>query len=381
MKICWFGFLGKNHSWSIVAQNISRELIKLGHHVDLFSTNGDQYFPNDLRPYLKGCLQEGVPVTPENYMEQVGSKLDATYDMQLSYTALRNFGQFFIRGDKNRFGIWNYETTVLPKAFAKYYQYVDKVVPSSNFSKKIFTDNGMPEDKQVVIPHGIHLDRFQNLGKYPLKTKKKYKVLCNIAQAHLRKNIPGLLKTWGKAFTKQDDVCLVLKISRKSPNPTFDIPVNEIIGNFQKTYKNHAEIEIIDTFITDIEALYNACDVLITMSHAECFWMPGLEAFAANKVVLAPRYGGQLDYMTDENSILIDGKMIRADQKMQYWEPSPYAAVFDPDTDQAALKLKEVIANYGDYLKAFSPKMQEILPNYSWTKVAQQFVDLCGRNQ
>jgi glycosyltransferase involved in cell wall biosynthesis len=377
MKICWFGFLGKNHSWSIVSQNISRELIKQGHQVDLFSTNGMDHFPEDLKPYVKGYLTDGQTVTDQNYASVIGSKLDATYDMQLSYTALRNFCNYFTRGEKNRFGIWNYETTILPKAFAKHCLCVDKVIPSSNFSKKIFTDNGMAEDKQVMIPHGIHLDRFQNLGKYPLKTQKKYKVLCNIAQPHLRKNIPGLLNTWGKAFTKSDDVCLVLKIAKRSPNPQFDVDVNDLLSNFNSRYKNHAEVEIVSTFITDIETLYNACDVVWTMTHAECFWMPGLEGFAANKVVISPRYGGQLDFMNDENSVLIDGKIIRADNRMQYWEPSPYAAVFDPSIDQAVVKLKDVIANYDDYLKKFSPKMQEILPNYSWTKVAERFVSLC----
>jgi glycosyltransferase involved in cell wall biosynthesis len=377
MKVCWFGFLAKNHSWSIVAQNISRQLIKAGHQVDLFSTNGLQHFPPDLKPYLKGYLDEGTAVTPANFSELIAGKLLPVYDMQMSYTALRNFPHYFTRGNKNRFGIWNYETTVLPTAFAKYGDAVDLVLPSSNFSKKIFTDNGMAADKQVVVPHGIHLDRFQNLGKHPLRTKKKYKVLCNIAQPHLRKNIPGLLKTWGKAFTSADDVCLVLKISRKSPNPMFDVNFNDIYKDFQKKFKKHAEIEIIDTFIPDIEPLYNACDVLITMSHAECFWMPGLEAFAANKVVIAPRYGGQLDYMNDENSILIDGKNIRADLRMQYWEPSIYASVFDPDTDQAAAKLKDVIRNYDDYLQKFSPKMQELLPNYTWDKVADRIVSLC----
>lgn len=376
MKICWFGFLAKNHSWSIVAQNISRELIKLGHDVDLFSTNGTQYFPADLKPYLKGFMEEGTEVSAERYQFIIGTKLKDTYDMQLSYTALRNFCSYFVRGETNRFGIWNYETTILPKAFAKYVKCVDKIVPSSQFSKKIFVDNGMPESHQVVIPHGIHLDRFKNLGKYPLHTKKKLKFLCNIAQPHLRKNIPGLLKAWGKAFTKADDVCLVLKISKKGPNPMFDIPFNEVFNKFKSEFKNHADIEIIDTFIPDIETLYNACDVLFTMTHAECFWMPGLEAFAANKVVIGPRYGGQLDYMNDDNSVLIDGKLIRADNRMQYWEPSPYAAVFNPDVNQAAEKLRDVANNYDDYLKKFSPKMQEILPNYSWTKVAEQFIGL-----
>jgi glycosyltransferase involved in cell wall biosynthesis len=380
MKICWFGFLAKNHSWSIVGQNISRQLIKMGHQVDMFSTNGTLHFPSDLKPYLKGFIEENAIVTPENYGAVVANKLNSQYDMQLSYTALKNFCNYFIRGDKNRFGIWNYETTVLPKAFSKYAKYVDKVLPSSEFSKKIFTDNGMSPDCQVVVPHGIHLDRFANLGKYPLKTNKKYKILCNIAQPHLRKNIPGLLKAYGKAFTKADDVCLVLKISKKSANTAhaaFDVNFSAAYKDWNAQFKNHAEVEVIDHFIDNIEELYNACDVVITMAHTECFWMPGLEGFAANKIVVAPRYGGQLDYMNDDNSILIDGKIIRADNRMQYWEPSPYAAVFDPDVDQCAAKLKDIISNYDDYHKKFSPRMQELVVNYTWDKVAERIVNLC----
>ena len=381
MKICWFGFPSLINSlercWSIVAQNLSREFIKLGHHVDLFSTNGTEHFPEDLRPYLKGALDESQQLTAKDYPEIIGSKLDRQYDMQVSYTALRNFCNYFVRGDKNRFGIWNYETTILPTAFAKYCKCVDKVLPSSQFSKKIFLDNGMPEEKQVVVPHGIYLERYENLGKYPLKTTKKYKILANIAQPHLRKNIPGLLRAYGKAFTNTDSVCLVLKVALKSPTPGFDVPFKEIFNRWKQEYPKHAEVEIVDKFLTDIEPLYNACDVVFTMSHAECFWMPGLEGFAANKIVVAPRYGGQLDYMNDDNSLLIDGKKIRADNRMQYWEPSPYAEAFDPNVEQAASKLKDLIRNYDDYLKKFSPNMKELVQKYSWEKAAKQIIGLC----
>lgn len=349
----------------------------MGHKVDLFSTNGTDHFPEDLKPNLKGVIVETEPVTVEQFYDRVASKLDATYDMQMSYTALRNFCNYFVRGEKNRFGIWNYETTKLPTAFAKYYKCVDKVLPSSQFSKKVFTDNGMPDERQVVVPHGIYLDRFRNLGKYPLKTTKKYKILANIAQPHLRKNIPGLLRAFGKAFTKNDNVCLVLKVARRSPQPGFDVPFDDIFARWRKEYPNHAEVEIIDKFIVDIETLYNSCDIVYTMTHAECFWMPGLEGFAANKIVVAPRYGGQLDYMNDDNSILIDGKTIRADMKMQYWEPSPYAEVFDPDQNQAAEKLKDVVNNYDDYLKKFSPGMQEMAHKFSWDSAAKQIIGLC----
>jgi len=377
MKICWFGFLAKNFSWSIVAQNLSREFIKMGHTVDLFSTNGRTHFPDDLQPFLKGSIEEGDPFTPE-LINYINSSLDRSYDMQLSYTALKNFAHYFVRGDKNRFGIWNYETTVLPKAFAKAYKSVDKVLPSSEFSKKIFVDNGIPENHQVVVPHGINLEKFSTVGKYPLKTKKRYKILVNIAQPHLRKNIPNVLKAYGKAFTNKDDVCLVLKVSRKSPQDTTDsVPFNDIYRDFCQDFRKHGDVEIIDHFIPDIEALYNSCDIVFSMSYAECFWMPGLEGFGANKIVIAPRYGGQLDFMNDENSVLIDGKEIRADARMQYWEPSPYAKVFAADVDKAAQALKDVVGNYNDYHSKFSPNMQELIINYTWEKAARKILSLC----
>lgn len=371
MKVCWFGFLGKNHSWSIVAQNISRKLIEMGHEVDLYSTNGVEHFPEDLKPFLKGFNNEG------EMKQNIMAPLKDQYDLQLSYTAFKNFPIYFIRGNKNRFGIWNYETDILPKAFAKYTKSVDKVLPSSQFSKDIFIKNGVPADKQVVVPHGIHVERFQNLGKFPLKTKKKLKVLANIAQPHLRKNIPGLLEAYGKAFTKKDDVCLVLKVSRKPPKHAFDVDFNKLFSDFKNKYKDHAEIEIIDMFIVDIETLYNACDVVYTMTHSECFWMPGLEGFAANKIVIAPRYGGQLDFMNDDNSLLVDGKECRAPMQAQYWEPSPYAKMFNPDTNLGADALRKVYSDYDNLLAKFSPNMKSLMPNYSWASVAERIIDLC----
>jgi glycosyltransferase involved in cell wall biosynthesis len=375
MKICWFGFLSKNFSWSIVAQNLSRELIKMGHEIDLFSTNGLDHFPDDLKPHLKGSFEEYAEINQSNFNEIITSKLNATYDMQLSYTSLKNFPLYFIRGDKNRFGIWNYETTILPKSFAKCYKSVDKVLPSSEFSKKIFSDNGIPADNQVVVPHGIFTERFRTLGKFPLKTTKKYKILVNIAQPHVRKNIPNILKAYGKAFTKKDDVCLVLKVSRKSPQEkTASIPFNTIYSDFRREYKNCAEIEIIDYFIQDIETLYNACDVVFSLSNCECFHMPSLEGVGANKIVISPRYGGQLDFLNDDNSVLIDGKIVRAPDSVQYWEPSPYASMFEPDVNKAAQALKDVINNYDDYYKKFSPKMIEIANEYTWENAAKKIV-------
>lgn len=356
LKISWQGFLGTNHSWSIVGQNICRSLKKYGHEVHMFSTNGLEYFPEDLRENLK--------------------VLDNDYDMQLTYTAMKNFSHYLSHGDKNRFAIWNYETTVLPHGFAKNYKFTDKMLPSSNFSKKIFADAGVPNDAMVVVPHGVNTEKFRDIAPYQLKTKKSFKILANIAQPHIRKNIPGLLEAYGKAFTKKDDVCLILKVVNKKPTETFDVSFTEIFTTFKQKYKDHADVEILSNFIVDIESLYKACDAVVTMTHAECFWMPGLEGMAAGNLIIAPRYGGQLDYLNDDNSLLIEGSVVKADRRMQYWTQSSYAAVFNPDVDHAVEVLRHAKNNYSSLMEKFKPNIKNVVENHTWDCVANRILEL-----
>jgi glycosyltransferase involved in cell wall biosynthesis len=390
MKVCLNQFLGTNHSWSIVGQNIARGLLQLGHDVHLKSTNGYEHFPKDLEVYVR-----------EN--------LDKDYDMQISYTALKNFPYHLSHGKKNRFGIWNYETTILPTGFAKFHKFADKVCPSSAFAGKVFTDNAIPKDKVVVIPHGINVDEYKNPDIYNLNTDKKVKILANIAQPHIRKNIAGMLEAYGRAFTKDDDVCLVCKVSVKTipkkekpkfvknrraanilnkkakqskKNPqekiqAFNVDFWKLFNNFKNKYPKHAEVEIITDFLPSMTSLYNAVDSVFTTTHAECFWLPGLEGMATDNIIVAPNWGGQLEYMNDDNSILIGGKEIRAPKEMQYWTSSPYAAMFEPDLDEAAEKLQMVYKNKDQLIEKFRPGMKEQLDKLTWVNVAKSFTDLC----
>lgn len=373
MKVCWHGFAGRNHSWSIVAQNICRQLIKSGHNVDIFSTNGDKHFPNDLRSSLVGFANDSGNI--------YGSFPDGSYDMQLSYTAMRNFPNFFTKGNKNRFGIWCYEffgRNSLPTGFAKNHRYVDQILAPSNFAKQIFLDSKVPEDKVKVIPHGFDLEKFKNnKNKYPIKTNKKYKILLNVAQPHTRKNLEGTLEAYGRAFTKKDDVCLVLKVVDKKPEAPFEVHFTEVFNSFKKKFKDHGEIIVIKEFIDNIEELYNSCDILFSMTRAECFNFPALEAFAAGKVVIVPNWGGHLDFLNEKNSFLISGKQVAAPPAALYWESKPGTLYFEPNLDEAAEKLIYCIKNYEETRNIFLKNSEDVLCNFTWEKVTQDIVGLC----
>lgn len=361
MKIKIQQFLFQNHSWSIVGWNLADAFIKKGYEVHLVPTDTN-----------KKCHM------PEHLKKHIVHFPRDEYDMQISYTAMINFAQYLSKGDKNRFGIWNYETTILPKGFAKHHNYTDLMMPSSEFAKKIFVDNGVPENKVVAIPHGVNAEKIRSATPFKLQTKKKYRILANIAQPHIRKNIPGLFESYGKAFTKKDDVCLVIKINKQKTaedvNQQFKVDFDVHYKHFLKKYKSHGDVEIVTKFVDNIGEIYNACNIVYSVTNSECFWLPGLEAMAAGCLTIAPNWGGQLEYMNNDNSMLIGGVEARADRKMQYWTQSPYAITFKPDLNEAANVLKEAVGNYDELMKKKLPNMEATVNKLSWDYIADKIL-------
>jgi hypothetical protein len=97
---------------------------------------------------------------------------------------------------------------------------------------------------------------------------------------------------------------------------------------------------------------------------------------AAKNLIIAPRYGGQLDYMNNNNSLLIEGKEIKADRRMQYWTQSDHAAVFSPSVDNAVDMLRYARDNYGSLMEKFKLGMEETVKNHTWDIVADRMLGL-----
>ncbi len=186
MKILIRQFLGKNHSWSVFGWGIANALIQQGHDVDIFSTDGIKHLPNNLKANLIGY-------TDENKNTIVSGKWpDEEYDAQISYTAMKNWPHYLSNGKKNRIGVWCYEwagKNSLPTGFAKHYRSCDVICPPSNFAKEVFVSSGVPKDMIRVVPHGIDEQLYKQTSIIQLPTNKRFKILANIAQMHLRKNI------------------------------------------------------------------------------------------------------------------------------------------------------------------------------------------------
>lgn len=373
MKILIKQFLGANHSWAVTGRGIAQGLINLGHDVQLFSTDGIKNLPASLKSNLIGYVEE-------NQSKVVGRLPDNNYDCQISYTAMRNFANYLSNGNKNRFGIWTYEwggKNVLPNGFAKSYIYSDYILAPSNFSKQIFLDSGVPDNHIKVIPHGINSIDYNKTNTISFSTNKKFKILSVLTQNHIRKNIPGMLNAYGKAFSNKDDVCLIIKGKGKAVNQSFEVSLDECLAKFKKTYPNHAEIKLYPEFIEDMSILYRSVDCLFALSNCEGFFFPALEALASGKLVIAPNWGGQLDFLNESNSLLINGKETRANPRSMYWEQNNNAIWFEPNIDDAVNKLQLAYKDY-EYLNQKNELQKAYIHNeYDWTNITNKIINLC----
>jgi glycosyltransferase involved in cell wall biosynthesis len=371
MKIAIRQFLSKNHSWSIVGQSIARELIKQNHQVELFSTDGKNV-PKDLQNNLVGYSELNSPNTygkePENA------------DIAIAYTAMHNF-QKYLKTGKKKFGIWCYEwigknsDDVLPSGFAANHIYCDKILAPSNFAKQVFLNGNIPDNKIEVIPHGIGKEYLGN-SKLILPTRKSFKILANIAQNHKRKNIPGLLKAFGKAFTKKDDVCLILKAKDKPIEQGFDVSLKLCLKHFYDKYPKHAELKLIDYWLDDMSALYRSIDCTFTMSRAECAYLPFYESVASGKINIASNWGGYLDHANNENCLLVNGKIEKADPTSLYWEPNENAIHYEANIDDAVDKLRFVYQNFQSLNQKLEDKRENFYQEFSWSNITNRILKL-----
>ncbi len=371
MNVLWKGFLGRLHSWSQVAQNLSRQFKNNNYNIDLFSTNGISHFPEDLKENLIGYVGEiGEHSESVSLFPKSNKTLDPEkgYDVQCSYTAMHNFKNYFSNGTKNRLATWCYEFSgknALPTGFAKNHVYVDYLLPPSEHARQVFLDSGIPDKKLKIIPHGYSEDFINRSTNLNLELNKKYFVFgANIAQPHLRKNIPGIIESFFKAFTKKDNVCLLFKISKSSALSKFEVDFDSILSSYKIKYKNHPKVVVISDYIENISDFYRSCDAIISLSHAESFLLPALETLVAGKILICSNYGGQLDFCNKKNSFLVDGSLVRANPNMLYWESKPNTIVFEPSIDDAVAKLRFVYENH--LCIDFSNEFEKIRSEYTW---------------
>ena len=267
-----------------------------------------------------------------------------------------------------------WEESGFPREFANNFcNYLDGITCLSEHVKKILIDNGIILPLTVSSCGVDHWDRIkaEQYDNSILNTAKTFKFL-HVSSCFPRKGVDILLTAYGEAFTKNDNVSLIIK--------TFNNPhhnITEQVEKYKQTNPNfpHVILIIDDLSEEQLKGLYEQCNALVAPSKAEGFGLPIAEAILSNLPVITTAWGGQLDFcnnVIDNNNAvaLIDYQMENAQTHFNLYE-SMWAI---PDVESLKNHLLDIHKNYDDYKQKISLLADKLREQFSWENIAYNLV-------
>ena len=205
-------------------------------------------------------------------------------------------------GKINAFHSCAWEESVFPRKFVEEFNTnLDFIGVTSRFVEKTLRDNG------VSIPIVV-----QGLGPTPLPPGEidkdmsdhlKSFVFLHISSCVPRKGVDVLLDAYGRAFSVEDDVTLLIKTF-----PNIHNRVEELLQNRRTKNAHYPHVLIIneDWAPDKLSELYDLADWAVFPSRGEGYGMPIADAMFRKLPVITTGYGGQVDFCTIDTALLCD---------------------------------------------------------------------------
>lgn len=350
------GTFEDSYSLSIINRNLALALDYIGYDVSLYPTTGTgDYMPDP------GSITD--------------SKVKELWMKNSRYPefSIRNIYPPITRDIKGKYKLiyFYWEESRIPEEWVKNFNDLDAVIVASKFIKRMLIDNGVTT-RIAVIPNGVNSDLIEgNIKPADLNTKKGFKFL-SVSSGFPRKGIDVLIRAYLEEFSKEDNVCLVIKTF-----PNVHNKISEIIK--KHTSQGSAEIIHIDRDMHDTElaSLYKACDCLVAPTRGEGFGLPMAEAMLARIPVITTNYSGQVDFCTNDTAYLIDYKLTPSNSHVKSAYNLADSKWAEPDVQHLKKLMRHVYENRdADEVKEKVENAYRNIKTYTWGSTAKKTVEL-----
>lgn len=235
----------------------------------------------------------------------------------------------------HRVGFWWWELEQLPEEWLDRGMDVEEVWAPTRFIADALRALGRPV--YPMLP-GVELGPFQPLSKSELGMRPDrftFAVLFDVNSRLQRKNPVAAVRAFREAFRREEPVELVVKMTPPGPKPPEGVA--ELRAVCRAT-----DVTLIERQFSRSETLafLNTCDSLVSLHRSEGFGLPLAEAMLLGKPVIATGYSGNLDFMTAENSYLVEySRTTIADDDPPYRRGFIWA---EPSIQHAAVQMRRV---------------------------------------
>jgi glycosyltransferase involved in cell wall biosynthesis len=230
-----------------------------------------------------------------------------------------------------------FETDRIPVDWLPHLKQFDEVWVFSEENARAFRQGGAAPEQLRIVPSAVDTDVFKPAGtkhSLPEATKDRFVFLSSF-DWQLRKGWDVLLRAYCQSFSAEDDVALLLKVTTLHHQPLDWITeqVNSILREFGDSMESRPDIVlwIEDLSQAEMAAVYRASDAFVLPTRGEGWGRPYMEAMACGLPVIATRGSGQMAFLTEKNSVLVESTLTDVDEVAareipvyeghQWWEP------------------------------------------------------------
>ncbi len=236
-----------------------------------------------------------------------------------------------------------FETDGIPIRWTQPLNSCDRIWVPTAFNRATFADCGVDESLIDVVPIGLDFENYPLDGP-PLEIEGAHGfVFLSIFEWRLRKGYDVLLRAWARAFTNDDDVCLVIR------SQIFQVDVAEELANTVRSLgldgRRMAPVVLLPKKVPQpqMAALYRRADAFVVPSRGEAFGIPYLEAMALGVPTIGTAHGGATDFLSVDTAYPIEAAISEVDsgyaQKAPLYRAQRWA---EPSVDATAKAMRDV---------------------------------------
>ncbi len=249
------------------------------------------------------------------------------------FTSLYERAGWHRRGGVHRVAVWYWELAWIPENWARIATEVDEVWCASPFVADAFRDR-LSVPVHEVLP-SVELEPAAPYSRHELGVPPENYVFLftfDLASIMERKNPLALIRAFRAAFARERDVNLVLKITRSAQFPTEAASLRAAMAGDDR-------IVLIDQLLPPerVQGLIQECDCYASLHRSEGFGLGLAEAMLRGKPVIGTAYSGNLAFMHEKNSLLVDYTLVPVTPGLPVYREGRWA---EPSHDHAVAQLR-----------------------------------------
>ncbi|MFP3243035.1 MAG: glycosyltransferase [Paraburkholderia sp.] len=225
-------------------------------------------------------------------------------------------------------GYFAWELAEPPGDWPKYEDLWDEIWTPSRFSAQSLSK--LYACPIRVVPH-VLLKRGSPRGWRKGEEPLTFLTMADARSSLARKNPRAVVAAFRSAFPSERDVSLVVKLQANQSSKEVHTLLAEIGGD--------ARIRVIQETMTrtEVDRLFSSAHAYVSLHRAEGFGLPLLEARLFGLATLATAWSGNLDFMSDEDSVLIPCELTTMRDEGGVYGEVTWA---EPDVGAAAVAMR-----------------------------------------